>query len=127
MTESCVARSHAGWLGVDNLLRLHPVRFCFCSFVADVGFGLCCSGTQAQHAGTPQIIAAASGRFHAVILQDASDHVPRVSDQFIAYTSDTDLAILLNRDTLEPNAAVVAIHEASTSTDTWCMVVLVVR
>ena len=34
--------------------------------------------------------------FHAVILQEASDHVPHVSDQFIAYTGTTDLAILLN-------------------------------
>ena len=33
------------------------------------------------------------------ILQEASDHVPQVSDQFIAYTGDTNLAILLNRDT----------------------------
>ena len=74
-----------------------------------------------------QIIAAPCGRFHAVILQEASDHVPRVSDQFIAYTSDTDLAILLNRDTIEPNAAVLAIHEASSSKDTWAMAALVVR
>ena len=28
------------------------------------------------------IIAAACGRFHAVILQEASDHVPHISDQF---------------------------------------------
>ena len=32
--------------------------------------------------------------------------MPQVSDQFIAHTSDTNLAILLNRDTFEPNAAV---------------------
>ena len=50
-----------------------------------------------------------------------------VSDQFIAYTGDTDLATLLNRDTFEPNAAVFAFHEASTSKDTWGMVVLVLR
>ena len=55
-----------------------------------------------------QIIAATCGRFHAVILQEGSDHVPHVSDQLIAYTGDTDLAILLNRDT-------------------WGMVVLAVR
>ena len=48
-----------------------------------------------------QIVAATCGRFHAVILQEATDHVPQVSDQFIA-------AILLNRDTFEPNAAVFA-------------------
>ena len=33
----------------------------------------------------------------------------------IAYTGDTDLAILPNRNTFEPNAAAVAFHEASTS------------
>ena len=74
-----------------------------------------------------KIIAATCGRFHVVILQEASDHVPRVSDQLIAYIGDTDLAILLNRDTFEPNAAVFAYQEASTSKDTWSMVVLVVR
>ena len=41
-----------------------------------------------------QIIAATCGLFHAVILQGASDHVLHVSDQFIAYTGTTDLAIL---------------------------------
>ena len=74
-----------------------------------------------------QIIAAACGPFHAVILQESSDHVPQVSDQFIAYTSDTDLAILLNTDTFEPNAAVLAIHEASSSKDTWSMAARVGR
>ena len=54
------------------------------------------------------IIAATCGRFHAVILQEASDHVPHISDQFIAYTGNTDLAILLNKDTFEPNPAVFA-------------------
>ena len=74
-----------------------------------------------------KIVAATCGRFHTAILQEANDHVPHVSDQFIAYTGDTDLAILLNRDTFEPNAAVFAFHEASTSKDTWGMEVLVVR
>ena len=41
------------------------------------------------------ILAAACGRFHAVILQEASDHVPHTSDQFIAHTGYTDLAFLL--------------------------------
>ena len=62
-----------------------------------------------------KIIAANGGRFHAVIPQEASDHVPHVSDQFIPYTGDTDLAILLNKDTFEPNAAVLAFHESTTS------------
>ena len=74
-----------------------------------------------------KIFAATCGRFHAVILQKASDHVPHVSHQFIAYTCDTDLAIFLNRDTSEANAAVFAFHEASTSKGAWGTVVLVVR
>ena len=50
-----------------------------------------------------------------------------VSDQFIVNTGDTALAILLNKESFEPNAAVFAFHEASTCKDTWGMVVLVVR
>ena len=73
------------------------------------------------------IIAATCGRFHAVKLQEASDHVPHISDQFIAYTGNTGLAILLNKDTFEPNPAVLAFNEASTSKDTWGMVLLIVR
>ena len=57
------------------------------------------------------IIAAACGEFHAVILQEPSDHVPHISDQFIAYTGNTDLAILLNKDTFEPDPMVVAFME----------------
>ena len=45
------------------------------------------------------IVSAACGKFHAVILQEAGDHVPHISDQFMAYTGNTDLAILLNKDT----------------------------
>ena len=74
-----------------------------------------------------RIVAATYGRFHAVILQEASDHVPNVTDQFIAYTGSSDLAILLNRDTFEPNPAVFAFQEASSSKDTWVMVILIVR
>ena len=73
-----------------------------------------------------QILPAVRGRFHAVILQEPSDHAPLVPDQFIANTGGTDHAILLNRNTLEPDAAVFAFHEASTSKVTWGMVVLVV-
>ena len=71
------------------------------------------------------IIAAASGKFHAVILQEASDHVPHIFDQFIAYTGNTDLAILLNKDTFE--SELVAFRESSTSKGTWGMVPLIVR
>ena len=73
------------------------------------------------------IIAAACGRFHAVILQEASDHVPHISDQFIAYTGNTDLAFLLNKDTFEPDPMVFASKEDSTSEGTWGMVLLIVR
>ena len=46
-----------------------------------------------------QILPAACGRIHAVVLQEASDHAPLVSDQFNTYTGETDLAILLNKTT----------------------------
>ena len=58
-----------------------------------------------------QIIAATCGRFHAVIPQEASDHVPQVSDQFIAYTGNTDLAIWLNKDTFEPDPMVLVFRK----------------
>ena len=74
-----------------------------------------------------KIIAAACGRFHAVILQEASDHVPNISDQFLAHTGNTDLAILLNKDTFEPNPLVLVFQESSTSKSTWSMVLLIVR
>ena len=45
------------------------------------------------------IVSAACGRFHAVILQEASDHIPHISDYFRANTDKMDLAILLNKDT----------------------------
>ena len=64
-------------------------------------------------------IAAACGKFHAVILQEASDHVPHISDQFIAYTGNTDLAILLNKDTFEPDPKVLTYKVDSTSKGTW--------
>ena len=73
------------------------------------------------------IIAATFGGFHAVILQEASDHVPHISDQFIAHTGNTNLAILLNKDTFEPHPVVLAFREDSTSKGTWSMVLLIVR
>ena len=73
------------------------------------------------------IIAAACGKFHAVILQEASDHVPHISDQFLAYTGNTDLAILLNKDTFEPDPTVLAFKEDATSQNTWGMALLIVR
>ena len=73
------------------------------------------------------ITEATCGRFHAVILQEASDHVPHISDQFIAYTGNTELAILLNKDTFEPDSMVFAFKEDSTSKGTWGMVLIIVR
>ena len=73
------------------------------------------------------IVSAACGKFHAVILQEASDHVPHVSDYFLAYTDNTDLAILLNKDTFEPDPFVISFKVESTSKNSWGMVLLIVR
>ena len=73
---------------------------------------LCSSGTQTQRAKSP----AACGRFHAVILQEAN-----------AYTDCNGLAILLNKDTFETDAAVFPIAESSSRKDTRRHVALVVR
>ena len=73
------------------------------------------------------IVSAACGKFHAVILQEASDHVPHISDYFRAYTDNTDLAILLNKDTFEPDPIVTSFKVDSTSKNTWGMVLLIVR
>ena len=73
------------------------------------------------------IVSAACGRFHAVILQEASDHVPHISDYFRAYTDNTDLAILLNKDTFEPDPFVLSFKVDSTSKNTWGTVLLIVR
>ena len=45
-----------------------------------------------------QIIPAACSRFHAVILQEAGDHVPNISELVYTYTDGDDLAILRNKD-----------------------------
>ena len=73
------------------------------------------------------IVSAACGKFHAVILQEASDHVPHISAYFLAYTDNTDLAILLNKDTFEPDPFVTSFKVDSTSKNTWGMVLLIVR
>ena len=73
------------------------------------------------------IVSAARGRFHAVFLQEASDHVPHISYYFRAYTVDMDLAILLNKDTFEPDPKVLTFKVDSTSKNTWGMVLLIVR
>ena len=71
--------------------------------------------------------ASACGRFHAVILQQARDHVPHVWDLFYTYTDGKDLVVLLNTDTFVSGGAVFSISDTSTSKDTWRMVALVVR
>ena len=73
------------------------------------------------------IVSAACGKFHVVILQEASDHVPHTSDQFMAYTGNTDLSILLNKDTFEPDPTVLTFKVDSTSKGTWGMILLIVR
>ena len=86
------------------------------------------SGIQARRAEIlPIIVSAACGKFHAVILQEASDHVPHISAYFLAYTDNTDLAILLNKDTFEPDPFVTSFKVDSTSKNTWGMVLLIVR
>ena len=72
------------------------------------------------------IVSAACGRFHAVILQEASDHVPHISNYFRAYTDNTDLAILLNNHTFEPDPTVLTFKADSTSKNTWGMILLIV-
>ena len=74
-----------------------------------------------------RLSSAACGRFHAVILQEASDHVPHISDYFRAYIDNMDLAILLNKDTFEPDPTVLTFKADSTSKKTWGMVLLIVR
>ena len=49
------------------------------------------------------IIAAACGRFHEVILQEASDHVPHISDQFIAHTGTRTSPSCSTRTPLGPS------------------------
>ena len=73
------------------------------------------------------IVSAASGKFHEVILQKASDHVPHISEQFYVCTGNTDLAILLNRDTFEPDPINLTYKVDSTSKGAWGMVLLIVR
>ena len=53
-----------------------------------------------------QIILAACGRFHAVILQEVGDHVSHITENFNTYTDGNDLAILLNEDTFVSVSAV---------------------
>ena len=86
------------------------------------------SGIQARRAGTPPIsLWRPVDGFMRLFSKKASDHVPHITDHFIAYTGNTDLAILLNKDTCETDPAVFASKEASTSKDAWSMVLLIAR
>ena len=60
-----------------------------------------------------------------MILHEASEHVPHISEHFHTYTDGNDLAILLNKNTFVSGAAVFSISEASTSKDTWGLAALV--
>ena len=51
-----------------------------------------------------KLITAMCGAFNAVLLQEAHDHVPHISDQFNTYSDEGGLAILLNKDTFLPDA-----------------------
>ena len=73
------------------------------------------------------IVSAACGMFHAEIQREASDHVPHISDQFMAFTGNTDLAILLNKDTVEPEPIVNTFKADSTSKGSWGMILFIVR
>ena len=55
------------------------------------------------------------------------DHVPHISDQFMAFTGNTDLAVLLNKDTFESDPTVLTLKVDSTSKGTWGMILLIVR
>ena len=66
------------------------------------------------------------GAFNAVLLQEARDHVPHISDQFNTYSDEKDLAILLNKDTFLPSAVKYPIIEESASRTTWGLTALVV-
>ena len=67
------------------------------------------------------------GAFHVVLLQEAADHIPYVSEQFHTYTDGDNLAILLNKDTFLPNADKHPIVEESASKNTWGLTALIVR
>ena len=73
-----------------------------------------------------QLITVMCGAFHAVLLQEAADHIPHITKQFHTYTNGDNLAILLNRDTFLPGAAQFPISEETTSKTTWGLKALVV-
>ena len=86
------------------------------------------NGTQARRVNILVILSPQPvGSSMRLFLQEASDHVPHISDQFMAFTDNTDLAILLNKDTFEPDPIVNSFKADSTSKGTWGMILLIVR
>ena len=73
-----------------------------------------------------QLVTVMCGAFHAVLLQEATDHIPHITKQFHTYTDGDNLAILLNRDTFLPGASKFPIIEETTSKTTWGLNALVV-
>ena len=73
------------------------------------------SGIQARRAGTPPISLRRSVEGSMRLFFKKPVIIPHISDQFIAHTGNTDLAILLNKDTFEPDPMVLAFREDSTS------------
>ena len=66
------------------------------------------NGTQARRVNILLTLSPLPVRsIHAVILQEACDHVPHISEQFLVCTGNTDLSILLNKDTFEPDPIVL--------------------
>ena len=105
------AASHSPSLMDQSHLLTHAAISCTASTV---------TGTLAQPARTTR----RSFRQPAVVvtqllLQEAGDHVPHISENFYTYTDGNDLAILLNKDTFVSGAAVFSTSETSTSKDKW--------
>ena len=73
-----------------------------------------------------RLVAAMCGAFNAVLLQEAHDHVPQISDQFNTYSDDGGLAILLYKDMFLPGGVKYPIIEEPISKTTWGLKALVI-
>ena len=86
------------------------------------------SGIQARPVGTPPIsLRRPVESSMRLFFKKPVIMFRHITDQFIAYTGYTNLAILLNKDTFEPDPIVLTFKVDSTSKGTWCMVLLIVR
>ena len=72
------------------------------------------------------IVSAACGKFHAVILQEASDHVPHIFVQFFVCTGNTDLVLLLKKNTSSLSSW-FSRTRFTPQAGTWDMVLLIIR